>query len=71
MVSLCIAGSAGFLIFSSDFRSFSQLGALVRVTYTAPGAPASVRDARGHLGVAQESLGVVSEQFRTGFVVYR
>ena len=68
---LCIAGLSLFLTFSSDSRSSSEPSCCVMVSYTTAGARGSVRDARGHLGVAQEWLGSVSEQFRTGFVVYR
>ena len=70
-VLLCIAGPSHFLTFFSDFGSSPEPQCRVRVRYTTAGEQGSVRDARGHLGVAQEWLGSVSEQFRTGFVVYR
>ena len=67
-VLLCIAGLSCFpVIFSLP----QLLQRRVRVRYTTAGARGSVRDARGHLGVAQEWWGGVSEQFRAGFAVYR
>ena len=51
-VLLCIAGPSLSLTFSSDSRLLQELQCRVAVRYTTAGARGSVRDARGHLGVA-------------------